>query len=151
MLQYPQLGGRVDKMGRWLLRLQPHSWKKSMKLAILRVQNSLGMSEATGFLGAKSGLVLDFKEPRSRLRPKKGTRESPTPDGRQEPPGQTRLDREGSCGPCHCSWAAPGSGLPGDSQPVVLHHHCGIWFCGVRAGVNVGHLEVKRVEELSWE
>lgn len=38
---------------------------------------------------------------------------------------------------------------PGDCQLMVLHHHCGIWLCGVRAWVDIRHLKVKGVEELS--
>lgn len=40
---------------------------------------------------------------------------------------------------------------PGDCQAAVLHHHCGICFCGVRAWVEVGHFIIKGVEELSWK
>lgn len=40
---------------------------------------------------------------------------------------------------------------PGDCQAAVLHHHCGICLCGVRAWVEVGHFIIKGVEELSWK
>ena len=40
---------------------------------------------------------------------------------------------------------------PGDRQAAVLHHHCGICLCGVRAWVEVGHFIIKGVEELSWK
>lgn len=40
---------------------------------------------------------------------------------------------------------------PGDRQAAVLHHHCGVCLCGVRAWVEVGHFIIKGVEELSWK
>lgn len=58
----------------------------------------------------------------------------------------------------HQRWGMPRAKMlggaahpPGDCQPAVLHHHCGVCLCGVRAWVEVRHLIIKGVEELSWK
>ena len=40
---------------------------------------------------------------------------------------------------------------PGNRQAAVLHHHCGVCLCGVRAWVEVRHFIIEGVEELSWK
>lgn len=83
----------------------------------------------------------------------KTSKRNKAPHREREPTRQIHLNRDtlSSCLVAGQGEGAGGVPSPCDSQPMVLHHHCGIRLCGIRAWVDVRHFIVKGVEELSWK